>query len=231
MYFTTEYKKILMIIVNNLSKIFCAKKEVKSVFSQVSFKIEPGEILALRGPNGAGKTTLLKVLSTLTLPTTGSANVFGYDILEYGEQARGHSGLAYESEKGFYQFLKAAENLRFFGMIFGMSGKLLNNRITELSEELDFSKYLDISFHHCSSGIKQRLCLAKAVLHTPVFLMIDEPTKSLDTASKAAIRSFIKRYVKENHAACIAVTHDPDEPFELSAKTAILADGRLEATA
>jgi len=195
----------------NLSKAYPLKGGFKPVFSGINVEIGNGEILALTGRNGSGKTTLLKVLSTLVLPTQGTAELNGIDILLHPVTARGIIGFVNGAEHGFYQALSLKDNLMFYGRIRGMDTRACGKKISELVELLALTEWVDMPVSKCSSGIKQRAGIARALLSAPAVLLIDELSRSIDDVSRNDIKMYIRKYVSGSGGSCILVTHDKAE--------------------
>jgi ABC-type multidrug transport system ATPase subunit len=214
--------------INNLSKFFRKGPETAPVFENVCFEAAKGEIFCLMGANGAGKTTLLKIISTLVIQTAGSVSVCGFDTIKEAGEARMKLGFAFDSERGFYQMLTAEENLLFYSRMFGMSRQVFNIQCAKLSGALGLGPWLKEPVAHCSSGVKQRLAVARALLTDPEVLLIDELSKSLDRDSADSIRALVKEWVKVLGKTCVIVTHDPAEAAVLGDRAASLRDGRLE---
>lgn len=194
------------------------------LFEDLSLDLTGVGIFALTGPNGSGKTTLLKILATLILPSSGTAYICGNSILDKPQETRQCIGFAYDAERSFYQPLTLNENLRFFARLYGMRGQAaVQNRIDEMLEVFGLGEWKDMPVSKCSSGIKQKAALARALMPSPKVLLVDEVSRSLDETSRKEVSLYIKEYVKRNNASCLLVTHDMNE-----AKTLADAAGRLE---
>jgi ABC-type multidrug transport system ATPase subunit/ABC-type multidrug transport system permease subunit len=202
------------------------KKEIVAVH-EVSFQIRAGELFGLLGPNGAGKTTLLKLLSTLIIPTAGRARVNGYD-LSNEEKVKAAIGLVTSHERSLYWRLTGRENLQFFASLSGLSPIQTKNRIKELSALLDLEEFMDRRFDQCSSGIKQRLALARGMLHHPQILFLDEPTLNLDPAAAARLREIISDLVYRHGHTILLITHNLHEAEQLCDRVAIMNRGQLK---
>ena len=162
-----------------------------TALDRVSLQIPPGEIFGIMGPNGAGKTTLIKVLSTLILPTSGQAFIHGYNLLTQPERVKSLVGLVSGDDRSFYWRLSCRENLLFFAALYNLPPSQARSRIEELSCLLDLEDFLDRRYAQCSSGMKQRLALARSLIHRPRVLLMDEPTKSLDPGAAENLRHYI----------------------------------------
>ena len=202
------------------------KQEIVAV-QEVSFQIRAGELFGLLGPNGAGKTTLLKLLSTLIIPTAGMARVNGYD-LRNEERVKAAIGLVTGHERGLYWRLTGRENLQFFASLSGLSPSQTKNRIKELSALLDLEEFMDRRFDQCSSGMKQRLALARGMLHHPQILFLDEPTLNLDPIAAARLRETISDLVSHHGHTILLITHNLHEAEQLCDRVAIMHRGRLQ---
>jgi ABC-2 type transport system ATP-binding protein len=229
---------------SGLSKVFRRKKSLRQVVTRltdqehetwalkdVSFQVPEGAIFGLLGPNGAGKTTLLKILSCLVLPTTGEARVGGHDTRLAEGQVKRLLGFVTSDERSFYWRLTGKENLQFFGSLYQMRGKPLLDRIHFLLDRLDLTEQAEKPFRDYSSGMKQRLAVARALLHDPPVLLLDEPTRSLDPISAKHLRRFIAEELngKEKKTLLLA-THNLQEAEQLCHRVAVLSHGRILGT-
>ena len=186
-----------------------------------------GEIFGLLGPNGAGKTTLLKILSCLVLPDTGRAVVGGEDTVQEGK-VKPKIGLVHSDERSFYWRLSGRENLTFFSHLYDVPRRKMRARIDELLRRVDMHEDADRRFADYSSGMKQRLAIARALLHDPPILLMDEPTRSLDPASAMALRSFVRDELNgRDRKTILLATHNLREAETLCDRVAILVRGRI----
>jgi ABC-2 type transport system ATP-binding protein len=194
----------------------------------VSLEVSAGSIVGLLGPNGAGKTTLLKILAGLILPTAGTARVGGWDTRADERKVKGALGLMTSDERSFYWRLTGRQNLRFFGSLHGLHGRTLEERIRYLLHRLELEEPADKPFGDYSSGMKQRLAMARALLHDPPVLLLDEPTRSLDPISAKHLRRFIadELHGREGKALLLA-THNLPEAEQLCERVAVLSGGRI----
>ena len=175
----------------------------------IDLQIKKGELSGILGPNGAGKTTLIKLLSTLILPDAGKAWVNGYDILRHPESIKQSIGLVTSEERSFYWRLSGRGNLQFFATLYDMSSSQAKKRIDEIFETFELQDKADDLFHTYSTGIKQKLALARGLLNNPQILFIDEPTKSLDPVAAHDIRKLIqKKLVEEQGRTVFLTTHN-----------------------
>lgn len=193
----------------------------------VDLEVREGEIFGLLGPNGAGKTTLLKILSCLVLPDAGEARVGGEDV-RAENRVKPRIGLVHSDERSFYWRLSGRENLRFFATLYDVAPARAERRIEELLGKVDMADAGDRRFAEYSSGMKQRLAIARALLHDPPILFMDEPTRSLDPASSLALRAFIDEELRRRDGKTILLaTHNLREAEALCDRLAILVKGRI----
>lgn len=196
----------------------------------VSLEVREGEIFGLIGPNGAGKTTLTKIIATLVQPTSGTATVRGYDSVRDAEEVRAQVGLATAEERSFYWRLTGVQNLLFFARLYGMGETAARRRIEELFGLLEIEEAGRRRFGELSTGNKQRLAVARALLSNPPVLLLDEPTRSLDPLAAARLRSIISQLVKvQPHVSILLTSHNLNEVEELCERVAIISQGKIRA--
>jgi ABC-type multidrug transport system ATPase subunit len=194
----------------------------------VSFAVQPGEALAIVGANGAGKSTLLRILATLLLPTAGRAVVAGCDVERDPAGVRRQIGFHTGADGGFYSRLSALENLRFFARLNNLHGHDLQSRIDRLVSLMSLGEMLDRQVRTLSTGTVHRLSLARALLHAPSVLLLDEPTRSLDPLAAAEFRRFLRSEILERQeVALLFTTHTLAEVTDLGGRVAVLHQGRL----
>ncbi len=207
------------------------RRKVKKVeaLKGISFKVEKGTVFGLLGPNGAGKTTTVKILSTLLVPDKGRAWIMGYDVLEEPEKVREIIGVSLSVERGFFWKLTGYENLKYFGMLRGLSGRELDRRIRELMDLLGLLELgADTKFYEdFSLGMKARLSLARALIHDPPVLILDEPTLGLDPASSRHIRRLIVGLAHEEGRTVLITSHNMWEVEVICDNVAIINKGRI----
>src|SRR6266704_4137902 len=196
--------------------------------SQLSLSVPAGSVLALLGPNGAGKTTTVRMLAGLLAPTEGEATVAGYDIRHEPDAVRACVGLMTDVPCLFEQMTVPAY-LEFFGNIYGMSSAERFRRINELVELFELTEYGRKKMVGFSKGMKQKVALARALLHEPAVLFLDEPTSGLDPLAARTVRELIVG-LKHSNRSIILCTHDLDEAERLADRVAILAHGRVVAS-
>jgi ABC-2 type transport system ATP-binding protein len=213
-----------IIVVQNLTKAFGDFIAV----DDITFDIKKGEIFGLLGPNGAGKSTTIRMLSTLTRPTRGTATIGGFDIVKHDTEVRKLIGIV--SEKMImYNRLTAKENLWFFGNLFGMPKAELNNRIDELLELVQLSKWKKAQVGTFSTGMKQKMNIIRALLNMPQVLFLDEPTLGLDPQSTVEIREFIRKLNREHNTTILITTHMMGEADLLCDRIGIIDHGKIVA--
>jgi len=193
----------------------------------ISFKIEKGELFGLLGPNGAGKSTTIRMLCTLLRPTSGEAKVAGFEIVKEAGKVREHIGLVAEKII-LYDRLTARENLKFFGRLNHIPAKTISERTKKLLELVKMEKWANTLAGTFSSGMKQRINLARALLNMPEILFLDEPTLGLDPQTTRAIRDFIKEINKEG-ITIILTTHIMQEADILCDRIGIIDQGKIVA--
>ena len=200
------------------------------VLHDISLTVARGELFALLGPNGAGKTTLLKLLATLSLPDRGRIVVDGVDTARDPLLAQARIGLCTSEERSFYFRLTARANLEFFGALAGLRGATLRRRIAEVVELVDLRASLDQRFESYSSGMRQRLTVARALLADPDVLLLDEPTRAVDPIHADAIRALIRdELVGRQRKTVVLATNLLEEAWRLCDRVAIINDGRIVA--
>lgn len=198
--------------------------------SEVSFNVHAGEIFGLIGRNGAGKTTLAKIIATLVQPTSGTVKVSGFDSVHDDEKVRAQVGLATAEERSFYWRLTVEQNLMFFARLYGLNDMLARRRIIELVEQFELKELVSRRFGELSTGNKQRMAFARAMLAKPPVLLLDEPTRSLDPLAAARMRALINSLAGGNPPVTILLTsHNLTEVEELCARIAIISRGRIRA--
>jgi sodium transport system ATP-binding protein len=212
-----------MIEVRGLTKRF---DDVAAV-DDVSFDVAAGEVYGLLGPNGAGKTTTLRVLATLLSADGGRATVAGHDIARDPEAVRRSIGVV-NGGMGLYDRLSGREVLHYFGRLYGMGRAAIDGRIEALDALLDLSGVLDKRTGAYSTGMKQKIVVARAVLHDPPVLFFDEATGGLDVMARRAVLDFCRRY-PVGERAVVWSTHVMSEVEELCDRVAILYRGKIVA--
>ncbi|HTT16061.1 MAG TPA: ABC transporter ATP-binding protein [Thermoplasmata archaeon] len=194
----------------------------------VDLTVEREAIFGLLGPNGAGKTTLTKILSTLLLPTSGTALVLGHDVTRETDWLRPRMGLVLGGERGLYNRISGRENLRYFADLYGVPLTEREGRIREVLARVDLENAADRRVEEYSRGMKQKLHLARGILHRPEILFLDEPTIGLDPKSARETRKLIRSLVGDG-VTIFLTTHYMFEAEELCPRLAILSKGRIVA--
>ena len=195
---------------------------------KVSLAIEEGEIFGLLGPNGAGKTTTMMMLTTLREPTSGSAEVNGFDIVKEPAKVRKSIGIVFQDPSSD-EILTGYENLKLHGMLYDMPGDLREKRIKEVLALVDLSGRKNDLVKKYSGGMRRRLELARGLMHHPKILFLDEPTLGLDPQTREHIWVYIERLAKEEKITIVITTHYMDEADKLCDKVAIIDSGKIVA--
>src|SRR5215471_5590546 len=195
--------------------------------SQLSFQVPSGSVLALLGPNGAGKTTTVRMLAGLRAPSEGEATVAGYDVRREPDAVRANVGLVTDVP-GLFEQMMVPAYLNFFGSIYGISATERSKRINTLLEFFDLQAHRKEKMVGFSKGMKQKVALARALIHEPVVLFLDEPTSGLDPLAARSVRELIVG-LKHGSRSIILCTHDLDEAERLADEVAIIRQGRIVA--
>jgi len=212
-----------MIKVSNLHKSF---GKVKAV-SGISFEIRDGEITGLLGPNGAGKTTTLRMLYSLLPPDEGEIRIDGLDPTRHAMAIKRTLGVVPDS-RGLYTRMSARENIAYYGKLHGMPGKDINSRIAELVETLDMEDFIERRTDGFSQGQRVKVAIARAMVHRPQTVLLDEPSNGLDVMSTRALRRYILSLKDAGHSVVLS-THIMQEVAALCDRIIIIADGRIAA--
>src|SRR5271155_4258586 len=194
----------------------------------VSFAVERGEAVALMGPNGAGKSTLLRILATLVIPTRGRATLAGLDVERDSRGVRRQFGYHTGGDEGFYGRLSARENLAFFAAMNQMRGGAAKEQMARVAGRMGIGRDLDRQVRTFSTGMMHRLGLARALLHGPAILLLDEPTRSLDPLAAADFRRLLKDdLVRRRGATLLFASHTLSEVEEIADRVVVLEGGRM----
>ncbi|MCX7832522.1 MAG: ATP-binding cassette domain-containing protein [Actinobacteria bacterium] len=193
----------------------------------VNFTVEQGEVFGFLGPNGAGKSTTIRMLTTLLMPTSGTASVAGYDIVKEPDRVRQNIGLVAEKVI-LYNRLTAMENLLFFGQLYGLDEKTIRERARKWLSLLHMLEWADTLVMKFSTGMKQRVNIARALLTEPNVLFLDEPTLGLDPQTRNLIRNFITD-LKQHGVTVVLTTHDMLDAELLCDRVAVIDHGRIVA--
>lgn len=206
--------------VRNLTRVF---KNVKAV-DDISFEANEGEIFGLLGPNGAGKTTTIRLISTILKPTSGTAEVAGFDILKNPVEVRRNIGVL-TTDLGAYERFSGRENLEYFGNLYGLAKEKIKSRIDELTQLLEMGWFIDRRFGQYSTGMKQKLAIARSVIHDPKVIIFDEPTTGLDVLASQTVLNFI-RNAKDLKKCVIFSTHQMPDAEKLCDEVTIILKGK-----
>jgi ABC-2 type transport system ATP-binding protein len=204
------------------------EKKVVEAVRGVSFGIDGGELFGLLGPNGAGKTTTIKMLITLLLPTAGSATVLGHDVVEAPRAVRRHIGYVFGGDRGLYERLSALDNLRYFSELYGVPAREQRARIGYLLEMVGLTGREKERVEGFSRGMRQRLHIARGLLHDPEVLFLDEPTIGIDPVGARELRGTIAT-LREQGKTILLTTHYMFEADELCDRIAVIRDGLIVA--
>ena len=223
-----------MIEARELRKEFVTKKgppfkrqrEIVKAVDGISFDIQRGEIFSLLGPNGAGKTTAIKMLATLLIPTSGTARVKGFDIVKDDFQVRKVMTAVLPGERTLYWKLTVRENLQYFGSLYGLRRKYVNQKIEELLRFFGIEEKRTTLVERLSTGQRQKVVLSRALLPDPEVILLDEPTLGLDPTAAVSLRQMIKR-IAEQGKTILLTTHYMCEADELSSRVAIIDNGKF----
>ena len=223
------------VAVTELSKVFSSRDRKKGRFGKrtrvaldgVTFQIERGETVAILGQNGSGKSTLLKLLSTLLLPDGGTAEILGHDVVSAHRAVRRLVNRV-SVEASFFKKMSAGENLSYAARYYGMTTKQTRDKIPEILTRVGFpTDRRHEPMENLSRGMQQKVALARALLTSPVLLLLDEPTTGLDPRSKLEVQEFIKEMRTTHDATILLCTHDLVEAESLAERVGILDRGRL----
>jgi ABC-2 type transport system ATP-binding protein len=224
-----------VITIRNLSKVYVSKERsglfgsrqrTVEALRDINLDIWPGEMFGLLGPNGAGKTTLIKCLTTLLLPTRGTAWINGFEIGRDENQVRASVGCMLMGERGLYWKLTGRENLDFFGSLYHIPPNVRRRRADELVEQLNLGEFVDRTVETYSSGQRMKLAFAKTLINDAPILVLDEPTNTLDVPSARELRKVVKQLNQQGHTV-IYTTHQMAEAEELCDRVAIIDRGQI----
>jgi len=223
------------IAAQNLSKIYDlpsrwhirGRDGGKSAVDNVSLAVQQGELFGLLGPNGAGKTTLVKMLCTLILPTSGQATVAGHS-LDQADKIRQKVGLVVSDERSFYWRLTGWQNMAFFASMVGLSGREADQRLRQVLDSVDLVADAGKPFRTYSTGMKQRLAIARSLLHQPGILFMDEPSRSLDPKATSRLHHLIRELNEQRQTTIFLITHDLTEAEKLCGRVAVMHRGQIK---
>jgi ABC-2 type transport system ATP-binding protein len=223
--------KYPIIQLKNISKTYTSvsflhKRKTKAL-DNVSLEIFQNEIFTLLGPNGSGKTTLLNIIIGQILPDYGEIFIFGTKQKNNITEKFKNKMNMCSGNPNFPWCMTVKEILKFYGLLYGISGKKLNQQVDKYISIFELEKYADVRFDELSTGTKQRLALAKSLINEPEILLLDEPTLGLDPEVSIKIRHFIKKIKKEQNITIILTTHYMKEAEELSDRIAFINGGKI----
>jgi len=224
----------LAIVVRGLTReytsrsFFGAVSRVTNALDGIDFSVKKGELFGLIGPNGAGKTTTVKILTTLLTQTSGEAFILGLDIRKDLYEIRRRIGIVFGGERGLYNRVSALDNLRYFSDLYGVDPAVAKLRIPELLKAVGLADRADERVEKYSRGMKQRLHIAKALVHDPELLFLDEPTIGLDPGGARDIRNMI-REMRSQGKTILLTTHYMFEAEELCQRVAVISKGKIVA--
>lgn len=215
-----------MIHVEQLTKGFDdLRRGFVAALNRVSFDVQPGEIFGLLGPNGAGKTTCLRILSTVLRPTSGTATVAGYNVTSHPAEVRQRIGFM-SNNTGIYDRMTAWEMVEYYGRLYGLSDELLKPRLENIFETLQMNDFRDTLGAKMSTGMKQKVSIARAIVHDPPVLIFDEPTSGLDVLVARKVLTTVQS-LKAQGKCIIFSTHIMREVEKLCDRIAIIHKGTI----
>lgn len=219
----------LMIHVENLTKSFrdLRRGQVMAV-DHITFDAQPGEVFGLLGPNGAGKTTTMRILCTVLKPTSGLATVAGFDVALEPAQVRQHLGFL-SASTAIYDRMSAWEMVEYFGKLYGMSDDRLRERMETLFTDLKMNDFRDVLGAKMSTGMRQKVSIARAIVHNPPVLIFDEPTLGLDVLVARAVLENIER-LRDQGKCILYSTHIMREVEKICKRVAIVSKGKIQAS-
>lgn len=211
-----------MLEIKDVSKKFKDSK----VVDRLSFNVKEGEIVGLLGENGAGKTTTLRMISTMLKPTEGTIKVNEYDVVKNPSQVRREIGVLFGGEVGIYDRLSARENIEYFGRLYGMTKENIDKKIEELTQDLKMEEYIDKRAGKFSRGMKQKVSIARTIVHSPKVMLFDQPSTGLDVSAARVIHEFILKCKSENKIILLS-SHSMEEVEKLCDRLVIIHRGKL----
>ncbi|MHA2014675.1 MAG: ABC transporter ATP-binding protein [Candidatus Thorarchaeota archaeon] len=226
----------MAIEIQNLSKrfistkrraiVFPVERKVVDALKSVNLSIPRGRVYGLLGPNGAGKTTLIKILATLVIPTSGTATIMGHDVLRDSSVVRAVIGVCQGNERSIYWKLSARENLVFFGRLYRLTKTEAKDRADELLGQMGLLDKADEKAENLSHGMRMKIVFARALLHDPPVLLLDEPTQGLDPTFATDLRRHVQRELRDK--TILLTTHYMHEADMLCDRIALINDGEIK---
>ncbi|MFA4136004.1 MULTISPECIES: ATP-binding cassette domain-containing protein [Brevibacillus] len=211
-----------MIEVKDVSKRF---KEIAAV-QHVSFRVEAGEVYGLLGENGAGKTTTMRMMATVLSPTEGDIEISGFSVRQQPLEVRRRIGILFGGDVGLYSRLTARENIAYFGRLYGLEQARLEERIHSLSRMLEMDAFLDRRVGAFSRGMKQKVAIARTLVHDPDVILLDEPTTGLDVTAATIFRRMVGKLQEEGKTILFS-SHNMGEINKLCKRVALMHKGKL----
>ncbi|MFF0830195.1 ATP-binding cassette domain-containing protein [Brevibacillus sp. NPDC003359] len=211
-----------MIEVKDVSKRF---KEIAAV-QHVSFRVEAGEVYGLLGENGAGKTTTMRMMATVLTPTEGDIEISGFSVRQQPLEVRRRIGILFGGDVGLYSRLTARENIAYFGRLYGLEQARLEERIDNLSRLLEMDDFIDRRVGAFSRGMKQKVAIARTLVHDPDVILLDEPTTGLDVTAATIFRRMVRRLQEEGKTILFS-SHNMGEINKLCKRVALMHKGEL----
>ncbi|ATF11206.1 ABC transporter ATP-binding protein [Brevibacillus brevis X23] len=211
-----------MIEVKDVSKRF---KEIAAV-QHVSFRVEAGEVYGLLGENGAGKTTTMRMMATVLTPTEGDIEISGFSVRQQPLEVRRRIGILFGGDVGLYSRLTARENIAYFGRLYGLKQARLEERIHSLSRMLEMDDFIDRRVGAFSRGMKQKVAIARTLVHDPDVILLDEPTTGLDVTAATIFRRMV-RMLQEEGKTILFSSHNMGEINKLCKRVALMHRGKL----
>ncbi|MFD2368529.1 ABC transporter ATP-binding protein [Brevibacillus sp. GCM10020057] len=207
-------------------------KQVAKRFGQftavhdLSFRVEAGEVYGLLGENGAGKTTTMRMMATILQPTEGDIEISGYSVRREPAEVRRRIGILFGGDVGLYNRLTARENIAYFGSLYGLDPARLQERIDSLSRMLDMEEFIDRRVGAFSRGMKQKVAIARTLVHDPDVILLDEPSTGLDVTAANIFRRMVSRMQEEGKTILFS-SHNMGEISKLCKRVALIHKGRL----
>lgn len=214
-----------MIIVDDLTRHFQSGSKTLVAVDRLSFHVSAGEVYGLLGPNGAGKTTTLRMILGLLQPTSGDAIIDGFRVSQHADEVKRRIGLV-SASAGLYQWLTPREMLLFFADLYSVDPDFARQRLESLADLLDFRRFIDQRCATLSTGQKQRVTLARALMHDPPIMLLDEPTRGLDVVGTHVIFEYIG-HLRSLGKAVVVSTHRLDEASQICDRMGLLHRGTL----
>lgn len=219
-------EEIDVIHVEQVSCTFKDKKEIIEAVKSISFRVKKGEVVGLLGENGAGKTTLLRMISTILEPTEGTISIDGEQIQDQMFHVKKRIGVLFGSETGLYERLTARENLQYFAHLYQIQKEKAKERIEQLASRFDMTNYLDRKLSGFSKGMRQKVAIARTLIHDPDVILLDEPTTGLDITSANMFRELIHQ-LRQEGKTIIFSSHIMDEVQQLCESVIMIHQGKL----